>query len=299
MVILKLKGGLGNQLFQYAAAKQIATNNNVELIVDAISGFKSDPFDREYLLNVFSISAKTIGDSYAKKIYNTNRYYRRLYIFIQNILPSKYRFYLKEPEELNFDLHIKNISLNKNVYLEGYFQSHLYFESISEIIKRELVFIGELNNKVKQILDEINMCESVSIHVRSFNIGKKNDTSFINGNCSLEFYENAIKYILNNFKRPVFFVFSDDLEWAKKMLNFSNFKINLKYILYHDNLDHSIDDFVLMSSCKSNIISNSTFSWWAAWLNKNSNKTVISPLNWCVSKKVSTRDIYPQEWVVI
>jgi len=299
MVILKLKGGIGNQLFQYAAAKQIAINNNVELIVDTISGFKNDPFGRKYFLNNFSISSKITGDKFSKNIYNRNRYYRRLYVYFQNILPLKFRFYLIESAKNDFDINLKNISLIRDVYLEGYFQSHLYFDSISEILKEELLFIGELDSESKHILDEINNSESVSIHFRSFNIGKENDTSLINGNCSLDYYENAIKYILDKIKRPVFYIFSDDLEWAKKLINLISIKINYKFVIYNNTLDHSIDDFILMSSCKCNIIANSTFSWWAAWINKNPNKIIISPSNWFVSKKVLNTNIYPENWVII
>jgi hypothetical protein len=299
MVILKLKGGLGNQLFQYAAARQIASNNGVELIIDSISGFKRDPFRRENLLNYFPISAKFNIINFENKIYNCNYFYYKIYNLIQRLLPLKYRFYIKESEKIDFDSRLRDIKLTKTIYLEGYFQSYLYFDSISEIIKREFIFTGELGRECKQFYEEINMSESVSIHLRSFNVGKLNDTSLINGNCSLEFYESAINHILVNIKTPKFFIFSDDIEWAKKTIDLLNINFEVKLIYYSDNLDHSIEDFVLMSECKYNIIANSTFSWWAAWLNKNPNKIIIAPSNWFVSRKVSNKSIYPNSWIVI
>ena len=102
MVILKLKGILGNQLFQYAAARQIASNNNVELIIDSISGFKRDPFCRENLLNYFSISAKLNSENFQNKIYNNNYLYYKIYNIIQGLLPLKFRFYIKESEKNRF-----------------------------------------------------------------------------------------------------------------------------------------------------------------------------------------------------
>jgi hypothetical protein len=297
MIILKLKGGLGNQLFQYAAAKQISLNNKVELLLDTVNGFINDPFERKYCLDAFAINSGLVDEKYINNFFIKNRYFKKIYVLSQDIYHLNDRTYIKEKSN-EFDKDLYNLRPKRNVYLDGYFQTYLYFEDISNIIKNEFRFLEQPSISATEFLSEINITDSVSIHIRSFNNGKKNDTSKINGICGLNYYNKAIEYIKDRVKNPVFYIFSDNLEWARKNIISTN-DSNFRFIAYQNNLGHDIDDFRLMSSCKYNIIANSTFSWWAAWLNKEPEKIVIAPSEWFASKSVNQKEIYPENWIKI
>jgi len=284
MLILKLKGGLGNQIFQYALGRNLSLKNNTDLKLD-ISWFKNlkptKVTAREYGLKYFNI----------KEDFATEEEIRKIKRFSRIPLLSK----IKNERGRDFDSSV--LSLKKNVYLEGYWQSEKYFKDIKNILYKDFSLkdkptknFNEFEEKIKNSLDN-----SVSIHIRHGDYSQNPKENKRHTALPIKYYGNAIKYIKTKIQNPVFFVFSDDIKWCKE-----NFK-NLENVYFVDKNIPDYEELILMSKCKNNIIANSSFSWWGAWLNQKANKIVIAPQKWFGNPdiKYNMDDRIPEEWIKI
>ena len=179
-----------------------------------------------------------------------------------------------------------------NIYLSGYWQGEKYLENTNYNINNYFKF--NCANKLTKISEKIKNTNSVSIHFRRGDYVNNIKTNTFHGLCGFNYYNNGIKFISKNISNPIYFVFSDDINWVKQ-----NFKLNYPTIYIEDNKDY--EDMYLMSLCRHNIIANSTFSWWGAWLNKNPDKIVIAPQKWFADKvkNKNTNKIIPKEWIRI
>ncbi len=257
MITVKYAGGLGNQMFQYAFAR--ALNSTGKTVGADISSFDNIN-SREWELEIFDNIDKTLIRPNREKKTIIGKILRKEKILIENENEFRVR------QSRFFDV--------ENVKIIGYFQSPHYFEKIAETVKKEFAFnendIG-LQNAIKQVEKE----NSVAIHVRRGDYLKYPE---IYGNiCTLDYYKNAIEYINNNQVEAKFYVFSDDIEWAKEQEVFKN-SVFVEHDTYTD--EKAWMDMCLMSHCKHNIIANSSYSWWASYLNRNKNKIVIMPHKW-------------------
>ena len=265
MIITKLTGGLGNQLFQYALGRHIAYIHNTDLKLD-VSIYENDP-KRHYSLlpfNIKSIIAQT------DEISNLNIVKEKAFSFDENIL--------KTPNDS---------------YLDGYWQSEKYFKDILETIKKEISLKDKFSDKIEKIAENIKNTSSISIHIRRGDYIKEAKTNAFHGTCSNEYYIKGVKKISESIENPTIFVFSDDIKWCQDNLSFS-------YPTIFINENNSIKDYeeiILMSLCKHNIIANSSFSWWGAWLNNNPKKIVIAPKRWFANDKIDSSDIIPLSWI--
>jgi hypothetical protein len=203
-------------------------------------------------------------------------------IFNGNFSPSSYNIYSYYYLEPNFSYN--EIPLNNNILIDGYFQSEKYFENCKEHILEIFEFTNEIKNNIQT--ESLDFEKTVSIHVRR--------TDYVNlpnhhPLCGMDYYNEAIK-LFNGFK---FLIFSDDISWCKE-----NF-LGDNYLFSENKKDY--EDMYLMSKCFHNIIGNSTFSWWAAWLNKNKNKKVVCPKKWFgpAYSNFSTEDLYLNDWILI
>ena len=293
MVIVKLKGGLGNQLFQYAAAKNIAVGNQTELLIDNISGFQRDPYKRSYALMNFCIESKVEDASRNYSFFHHQRIIREIRSRFSVFSEFGNLKYLKE-SFYHFDERIADYRTNKDLYLEGYFHSEKYFKNVANEIRSEF----ELKNSPDEInskyLAFINNSDSVSIHVRKYDEVIATEAARMHDSCTKEYYEKAFAYIHDKLRNPNIFVFSDDIDWAKKNIRVNNSRV--EYIS-HNNAENAYEDFRLMKACKHNIIANSSFSWWAAWLNRNSEKIVIAPEKWLNTMIYDYKDVVPVNWI--
>lgn len=293
MIIVKITGGLGNQLFQYAFGKYLSVKLNTELKFDIQTNYDSSNFtNRSVGLANFNIklnlASKNEIDEF--KYFNNKLFARIERKFVQK-LAFLNRSYMVQ-NSLNPQKNI--VKFRNNCYYDGYWQSEDYFKQIANILQQELKsnFNPVLSEPNRYLLNEIRNSESVSIHVRRGDYISIQLNNSLFSICSLKYYEEAINYIKRKIKNPLFFVFSDDIEWAKENLRGDNF------IFVTGN--EPADDMYLMSLCEHNIIANSTFSWWGAWLNKNSEKIVIAPKQWYNGKlNKSTKDLIPAEWIRI
>jgi len=272
MIISRIKGGLGNQLFAYAASRRLSVINNDELLLDTYSGFSRDyKFQRKFQLNYFKIPCK--------KIKPTTIFSRKLQKFISIFLPFNQKPYVQQEFD-DFDKRLLALKTKKRtVTLDGLWQSELYFADIEDIIRNELVFTISINNLLDDTIKLIETTESVAVHVRMF--GPKGDTK----NVSSEYYEKAITYFCKTLQNPKFYLFTDNIHYASDLLSKTNTNfINVSNTKYHQVND--VAELLIMSRCKHHIIANSTFSWWGAWLASDKNQKVIYPLpskenNWC------------------
>lgn len=326
MKIIWVLGGLGNQIFQYALYKKLETlGNNVKL---DITDFKSYYLHNGYELeNVFNIKADYSNKEEVKKLKGYKgdffiKFARKINIASKQIdkrfninISEKILNRLKEAYSIKFETdYIQNsiikkgnfietrgygfkdevlkLEPNENFYLKGYWQSEKYFKDISNIIKRELKFKDFNDEKNMHIRHKILGTNSISVHIRR---GDYLMNPFISTVCTKKYYLDAIELIKNKVHDPIFYFFSDDIKWVKENLKTNN---NSIYIDWNKG-EKSWIDMNLMSLCKHNIIANSSFSWWGAWLNDNLNKIVIAPNKWSnnICYNVESADILPEEWL--
>lgn len=279
MICVKLKGGLGNQMFQYSLGRNLAIKNKTDLLLD-ISGLrkKEGVTPRKYELNNFRIKAVISADVKLQKNYNN---------FWDILKPYHYRHIIKE-RGYNFDNRI--LELKDNHYLDGYWQSERYFKNISDILQKEFILKKEYDFVNKpEIFNSIRKSNSISVHIRRGDYVLNNRVIDFHGSCSLNYYYKTIDEIANKIKNPHFYFFSDDISWVK-----NNIKIKYSHNFIEGN--KNCVDLFLMSQCKHNIIANSSFSWWGAWLNKNSNKIVFSPRHWFEDQSINTSDLILNSW---
>jgi hypothetical protein len=293
MVIVGLKGGLGNQLFQYAAAKNIALENQTELLIDEITGFKEDPYNRSFALFDFCIESKSASPTLIKSFKNTSKIGKLFQYKIQKLFSLGYLNFLHE-RFYHFDNRIANLKIRKNIYLEGYFHSEKYFKSISAQIQCEFEFKNKPDDDSVLYLKKIESANSTSLHIRKYDDTKNLESSSIYGVCSLTYYQKAINYIQEKIPNSTFFIFSDDIEFARNQLIIEDSKV--EYV-NRKGSSRASEDLRLMASCKNNIIANSTFSWWGAWLNKSPDKIVIAPKQWLATYKYDYKDVVPEDWL--
>lgn len=283
MIITELTGGLGNQMFQYAFGRYISYLNETPL---KICYRVNKNFPRQYELFYFQIIENFASklEIFKLKGLNKTSLLNKIvnrFIFHKNLLLQKKYYY---------DKSILESCLNsKNIYLKGYWQSKNYFKGIEEIIKKEFTL---KNRFIKYKLPEkskILKTNSVSVHIRRGDYLSPSSLQNL-GLCSLKYYEAAIAYIKSKEKNPVFFIFSDDIKWVKTNLN-----IDLS--LYYIENNPGYLDMHLMSLCKHNIIANSSFSWWGAWLNNNQEKIVIAPKKWFFKKERENETPVLKNWI--
>ncbi|MFA6177946.1 MAG: alpha-1,2-fucosyltransferase [Candidatus Paceibacterota bacterium] len=295
MIITKLSGGLGNQLFQYAFGRSVSLQKKAELKFDVSSLQKNIPgiTKREYNLSVFSIPENFATE---KEIAKFQKYKRKpgKKWFIYNRLIANNKKYFQE-RKFHFDEKVFDVS--SDCYFEGWWQTEKYFKNIEEIIRKEIVVKIPLSGKNAETAKNISSVNAVALHIRRGDYVSNAETNDALGTFGPEYYKKAVGIIAEKVPNPHLFVFSDDHEWVKK-------NIVLPYpttYVDHNDTDKNYEDLRLMSQCKHFVIANSSFSWWGAWLSQNPNKIVIGPKKWFnnVKPSVKTDDIMPENWTRI
>jgi hypothetical protein len=291
VIISNIIGGLGNQMFQYAAGKAASMQKGVAYKLD-ISSFETYDLHRGFELGkVFNCSIAVSDRQDIKNILGWQGHGK----VRQALTRPKMRFLGKR--ELVIEPHFHYWpSFNEipdNACLYGYWQSEKYFQHIAEELRHDFTFKEPLNEENAEIEKKIRTVNSVSLHIRRGDYVNDSKTAKVLSLCSLEYYFSAVKSLSEKVNSPHFFIFSDDIEWAK-----SHLKINFPcdYISNNEG-DKSYIDMRLMSLCQHNIIANSSFSWWGAWLNNNKDKIVIAPGKWFLNKN-NTKDLYPTDWLI-
>lgn len=297
MICVKLFGGLGNQMFQYAMGRAISLRENAELLIDTsfynVTPDRDDTSKRSFELNIFNLPLREVTQSELKIL-------KPISLRILNTLLYKFSLGAVQFPNYFFENQIGyNKSINKirsHCYLSGYWQSYKYFENIKDDLKLAFKFPTILDSSIKSIINDISKNNSISIHIRRGDFVNNSSLHF-HSLCSIEYYEQAIKYFNDRFSEITFYIFSDDILWVKKHLQLPS---NCKFVT-KNSAHNSYIDMHLMSLCKHNVIANSSFSWWGAWLNNQHDKIIISPKQWYnnLEMNLQTKDLIPSEWIRI
>ena len=272
-IIVNISGGLGNQMFQYATAYSFAKNKGFELMLD-ISDYKKIK-NREFQLNlIFSIKNKIATNKDLNQLLGYKKFFliRRI---LKKLQWSSDKILIEKP----YNFNSKILDIRNSIYLQGYWQNYNYFSSHKNKIREIFTFQALSKEETKLFREFLHIKNLTSLHIRRGDyINKKNKNIFY----QLDglYYRQSIDYIESRVNNPHFLIFSDDYDWVRENLNFSEKKFTLM-----DFIPDTLLHFKLMCLCKHHIIANSTFSWWPAWLKKQTNdKIVIAPKKWLNGK---------------
>ena len=290
MVVVKLMGGLGNQMFQYAFGITVATKLQKNLVLDVDflldRSPKSNFVYRDFDLDIFQLNSYGFYDvEHKEKFKKKTLFSKGSFVFLEK------GFHFQE-----FDRVLKF----SKVYLEGYWQSYKYFEGIEGLIRQEFTFKQTLNPIQQELLDQIKSTKSICVNFRRTDFVTIPTAIQTHGVPSLRYYKDALSALTDVIGTDVsLFIFSDDIDWCK-----ANFQTN--YPAYFvDHATYKGDRFSvylnLMSHCKHFIIPNSTFAWWGAWLSTNPSKLVFTPEKWFSDELLQnqTYDLRPSSWITL
>jgi hypothetical protein len=285
MIVTKLVGGLGNQMFQYAVGRALALRRGAELRIDRRSF-------AEYKLHAYGLDCfrAEVQDAPPEALPAlggegfVRRSIRRLG------LGTRLRTY----HEPDFAFHPEVLALPDDTYLEGYWQSERYFADVADAIRADFQVARPPSAENAQWLQMVASTPSVSLHVRRGDYVSNATSSLVHGACSIDYYGRAIAWYRERLGEPVFFVFSDDPAWVREHLPFG---ASRHHFVANNDASTNYEDLRLMAACRHHIIANSTFSWWGAWLNPSPDKQVVAPLRWFRTDAIPEQDVVPAVWV--
>ncbi len=300
MIILFLRDGLGNQLFQYAFFRSLENNLGVKGKISLIR-FKNDPSERNCALQHFNINTK-ICENKLQEFFRKATYKLKYLKYSKNpqnnksinglpiIYSDDFIYVLDAFQYIEF-----NLSPRKLILLEGCFQNTAYFSSIKNILKKELTVKDPILSINQPLMQHICESNSVCVHIRRGDYLSDSWAKLLLV-CNKDYYISAMERISQRISNPTFFVFSnthDDIVWIKENYDFSKYNV-----VYVDNSNPDYEEFRLMKSCKHFIISNSSFSWWAQYLSDNENRIVVAPSVWH-KKDRGWENLYEEHWQLI
>lgn len=282
MIVVKLQGGLGNQMFQYAAGLGAAQRLNTDLKMnlswfDNLSDLDTPRF---YELDNFNLQQEFINDS--RYLFESNNLIKK----ITGLGKKKLKYY-KEPY---FQYSNDFEKIKDNTYLEGYFQTEKYFKAIRPKVLGSFSLKSKPSTKSNDIIKLSRKYESISLHIRRGDYVNNKNASKFHGLMGEEYYKKAISIMNKKIKNPKYFIFSDEIDWVRRNFNLPK---NSTYVTHNKT---GIEDMRIMIECKHNIMANSSFSWWGAWLGKSKAKIVLAPKSWFLDESVNTSDIIPSRW---
>ena len=288
-VIVRVKGGLGNQLFQYAAAKSLALRLGVELLLDINWYFEKNNSNIKFILDRLQIE-----DSILTPV---SKMPRKITTSLYKIHDKLSLFGITAPllNDIDFQFNHDVLNTKSPAILDGYWQNENYFLKYREDLINFFQIKGEVDSENKQLLKKINLSNSICLHVRRGDYINDSKVANVHGTCSREYYCNALDHLSKEIESPTVYVFSDEPEWAKTNLNLDYESIYVDI----NSTDKPELDLLLMKSCKYFIIANSTFSWWAAWLSLYKNKKVIAPKTWFKNMILNNHMKLPSSWLRI
>lgn len=265
MIIVRLRGGLGNQLFQFAAAHALAVHKGVEVKSDLYT-YTKHPY-RKYELHNFNIKLPEATRHEVHQFTGSNPIARYLnkknnYLNCPNVFAQPHYHYYED-----------FFSLPSPLYLSGYWQSEKFFSNVSASLKQVITPARPFDQKNIDLIDTVRSCNSIAVHIRRTDFaGERKGYEFFQP-MGLDYYRRAFAEINSKISNPRYFIFSDDINWSRQQLA----DLRDATFIDHNKGADSFKDLLLMSACRNQVIANSTFSWWAAWLNDFQDKTVIAP----------------------
>ncbi len=293
MIIVRLSGGMGNQMFQYALGRTIAIKNNTSVGLDVQDLLDRTPRPgrftfRDYDLDVFNIHAEVVPQSKVPLRYRSIRG-GRLGVYLNKI---RRLVFGGKGREKGFTYNPNILSIGSDAYIDGYWQSHKYFESIADTIRKDFSFKNPLPDNVQLLETEIKSKNSVCLHVRRGDyVGNPYHEVVFK-----DYYDEAIAVLQEKTSIEHLYVFSDDIAWCRDTMTFSH---PVTFVGEEYAGDRASGHLALMRACRHFIIPNSSFAWWAAWLGEYEHKVVIAPKKWFPDSSIDTSNRIPEEWIRI
>jgi hypothetical protein len=285
MIITALNGGLGNQLFQYAAGLSLASRHQVPLKIDP--QFKTTDTSRTLGLSHFNIRLQEATKEEIHQLYPSSSFTRA----IQRLLPTPFKHFYKEKKFAYQDTFEK---LGASVYLKGYWQSEKYFSGITDQLRETLKLNPIYFQALHALIQELTQTDSVAIHVRKGDYLKQPYSDYY-ATIDSTYYNTALSALENISRQLKLYVFTDDPDWVNNQLH-----LTMPFILVSGvHTKNMYEDFEAMRSCKYHIIANSSFSWWTAWLSDREDKQVIAPKQWFKNGPSDTYDLLPKSWLIL
>lgn len=283
-VIVQLSGGLGNQLFQYAAGRCLAQQRNTSLSFDLtrLDQPSQGVTPRKYALGPFQPKANVLSNEQVSQIEKANMptFWNR---FTSKLGLNKNQYsYYSEPKPYTFEKAFLDLPANSYL-LNSYFQHLGYVQPAEELLRKEL----------SAILSPPSSTITVGIHVRRGDYVHLPSAAGFHGTCGVDYYKRAIELFSAQLNTSAHFIFfSDEPDWVSE-----NMPLPTNYSFASNASD--FEDFTQLSNCSHQIIANSSFSWWAAWLNPNPNKIVIAPSKWVNDDSIDTTGLFPSNWTLL
>ena len=289
MIITNLVGGLGNQMFQYAFGRALSLRHGVPLKIDA-RDFRTYRLHRFVLQQAFSLAADEATAADRRAVLGWRGSLPALSVLRRNALEA-----WRGPRLLVQDVRepaSRYVSAAPaSCYLLGYWQSERFFAGAAGEVRRDFRFRPQLSGANRDWAQRIADCTAVSVHVRRGDYAANPATRALHGLCSPEYYRRAISHVAEHAPRAQFFVFSDDLAWARASLAIPH----PHHFVDGNGPEANFHDLQLMSLCRHHVIANSSFSWWGAWLCERADKIVVAPSRWVAYTELP--EIAPPAWV--
>lgn len=287
MIVVRMKGGLGNQMFQYAAGRSLALNTGLPLVLDQRHYHRER--EHGYALEGFALADAPLGAAHLPPLLRD-----RPLAYCLSRLNKREPKLLRE-NGLGFDPAIAAVS--EPIWLEGYFQSERYFSAHAATIRTELTPVSPLDAQNARWLTEIKAePRAVSLHVRRGDYVRNLKFAAQHGTCTPNYYARALSHVAQKMgAEPVIYAFSDDPTWVRENLQLP---AEIK-VLDHNDASRNVEDLRLMSACRHHIVANSSFSWWGAWLNPSAEKIVAAPAVWFANPDTINPDIWAEGWARI
>ena len=293
-VITRLKGGLGNQLFCYAAARRLAIVNDAELVLDDVTGFVRDHlYQRQYALAQFCIPARNATPW--ERLAPFERYRRGVIKWVSKRKCFGQGRYL-EQEGIEFDPRLLSVKVKGTLFLDGLWQSEGYFKDVEATIREDLRMVPPKDAVNQGLAENISNCQAVALHVRWFDSPEGGGDGY---NVSADYYQRAIDLMETRLDSPCYYLFSDDPDAACENLDLPQGR-RVTVVGHNRGEQNAWADLWLMTQCSHYIIANSTFSWWGAWLGENPDKIIVTPKFEAVGKAAwGFEGLIPHGWLVI
>jgi len=292
MIVIRLKGGLGNQFFEYALERRLTYFNHAQFKLD-ISAYRTDNSRiRTYGLHHFNIVENIATDEDLKTLGIKEE--RALKRILSKALERRKPIYKRRRinEQVLLGFHPEILEITQDAYLDGYWQSEKYFLEIAKVIRAEFTPRDKMDTVNEEMASEMAGASSISLHIRRGDYVADPTINRIHGTCSLDYYSKCIDEVSQMIQDPHFYVFSDDIQWARTNLNLEH----PVTFIDNNNQENDFKDLYLMTKCKHHIIANSSFSWWGAWLAENKDKIVFAPSRWFNDPRPGDKDLIPESW---
>ncbi len=293
MIITRIDGGLGNQLFQWAYGLYLAERHGTELLMD-VSSYASGP-PHGYLLKHYGVTAQTAGPEMLRRVprrYRPDASWQLRDLVPAGTLPGSN---LRRQKESPFGFHPRHLSVGDHSYLVGYWQSEQFFPGLRTRLLRELQLNKPLSDRSRRVAEEMLGTQSVAIHVRRGDYVNNAAAAQIYCHLELDYYRRAVEQWAQRRTGVKVFVFSNDIPWCQHNLQLP---WPTQYV-DHNSAATAHEDLELLRQANCCVIANSTFSWWGAWLNERPNKVVYAPPQWFQPQTFDGSAILPREWQVV